>query len=84
MPSKSYAYLLNFEQINLIFLKTHKTEFDNIIIKFTDQNNTPSKIEDKVNLTLPLTNRNNMLFDKTKKKKLFLRIWIFVTCKRSI
>ena len=35
-----------------MFLKTHKTEFDSIAITSTDQNNTPSKIENKVNLTL--------------------------------
>ena len=28
MPSKSFAYLLNVEPSNLVFLKTYKTEFD--------------------------------------------------------
>ena len=32
MPNKSYAYLLNVEPSNLVFLKTYKTEFDEIII----------------------------------------------------
>ena len=27
-PNKSYAYLLNFEPSNLVFLKTYNTEFD--------------------------------------------------------
>ena len=27
MPNKSYAYLLNVEQSNLLFLKTYNTEF---------------------------------------------------------
>ena len=52
MSNKSYAYLLNLEQSNLVFLKTCNTEFDEIIIKFTDQNGRPLKIEDKVNLIL--------------------------------
>ena len=36
-PNKSYAYLLNFEPSNLVFLKTYNTEFDEIIITFTDK-----------------------------------------------
>ena len=40
------------EQSNLVFLKTYNTEFDETIIKFTDQNGRPLEIEDKVNLTL--------------------------------
>ena len=51
-PNKSYAYLLNFEPSNLVFLKTYNTEFDDIIIIFTDQNVRPLEIEDKVKLTL--------------------------------
>ena len=39
-PNKSYDYLLNVEPSNLVFLKTHNTEFD-ITIKFTDQNDRP-------------------------------------------
>ena len=31
-PNKSYAYLLNVEPSNLVFLKTCNTEFDEIII----------------------------------------------------
>ena len=30
----------NFEASNLVFLKTYNTEFDEIIITFTDQNET--------------------------------------------
>ena len=35
-----------------MFLKTYDTEFDEIIITFTDQNGRSLEIEDKVNLTL--------------------------------
>ena len=52
MPNKSYAYLLNVETSNLVFLKTYNTEFDEMTITFTDQNGGPLEIEDKVNLTL--------------------------------
>ena len=51
-PNKSFAYLLNVEPSNLSFLKTYSTEFDKIIITFTDQNGRPLVAEDKVNLTL--------------------------------
>ena len=51
MPNKSYAYLLNFSPSNLVFLKTYNTEFDEIIITFTDQDGRRLEIEGKVNLT---------------------------------
>ena len=45
-PNKSYAYLLNVEPSNLVFLKTYNTEFNEIIIIFTYQNGRPLEIED--------------------------------------
>ena len=51
-PNKSYTYLLNIEPNNLLFLKTYNSDFDEIIITFTDQNCRSLEIEDKVNLTL--------------------------------
>ena len=51
-PNKSYAYLLNVEPSDLVFLKTYNIEFDEIIITFTNQNGRTLEIEDKVNLTL--------------------------------
>ena len=38
MPNKSYAYLFNVPPNNLVLLKTYGTEFDEIIMTFTDQN----------------------------------------------
>ena len=46
-----YAYLLNVESSNFVFLKNYNTEFENIIT-FTDENGRPLEIEDKVNLIL--------------------------------
>ena len=51
-PNKSYAYLLNVELSNLIFLETYNIEFDEIVITFTDQNGKPLELEEKVDLTL--------------------------------
>ena len=45
--SKSYAYLLNIEPSNAVFLKTYITRFGDIIITFTDQNGRPLEIENK-------------------------------------
>ena len=49
-PSKSYAYLLNVESINLVFSKTYNTEFDDIINTFIDKIGRPLEIENKVDL----------------------------------
>ena len=51
-PNKSDAYLLNVEPSNLVFLKTHNTEFVEIIITFTGQNGRLFQTEDIVNLAL--------------------------------
>ena len=51
-PIKYYAYLLNFESIDLVFLKTYNTEFDEFMITFTNQNGRTLEIKDRVNLTL--------------------------------
>ena len=51
-PNKSYAYLLNVEPSNVVFLKIYNTDFDESIIKFTDQNDRLLEIEDKVHSTL--------------------------------
>ena len=52
MQNKSYAYLLNDEPSSAVFLKIYNTDFDEIIITFTDENSRPLEIERKVNLTL--------------------------------
>ena len=49
-PNKSCAYLVNVEPSKLAFFKTYKTEFDEIIITFTDQSGRPLEIE--VNFTM--------------------------------
>ena len=45
MPNKSCTYLLNVEPSNSLFLKTSNTEFDEIILTFTDQNSRLLQIE---------------------------------------
>ena len=67
-PNKSYAYLLNVEPSNLVFLKIYNTEFDEIIISFADQSGRPLEIENKVNLAL--LNRNDTILHRAKNKKI--------------
>ena len=44
-PNKSYVSLLNVKPSNLVFLKTYSTDFDEIIIAFTNRNCRPFEIE---------------------------------------
>ena len=58
-PNKSYAYLLNVESSNLVFLKIYNTEFDEIVVTFMDQNGKQLEIKVKVNLIL-LINKSKL------------------------
>ena len=49
--------MLNAEPSNLVLLKTYNTEFDEILIRFMDQNDRPLEIE--VNLRL-LVNKQKL------------------------
>ena len=51
-PNKSWAYLLNVDPSDLVFLKTYNIDFDDIIITFIDRNGRLLEIKDKVNLIL--------------------------------
>ena len=52
VPNKRFASLLEISPLNHIFLKTFNSEFQEIKVWFTDQNNSPLEVEDKINLTL--------------------------------
>ena len=71
-PNRFYAYLLNVEPCNLMFLRTYNTEFDEIIITFTNQNGRPLEIEDKVNLTLLINNQkcDDILYNQEQENML--------------
>ena len=49
VPNKQYGQLISISPNSLIFLKTMNTEFSEIEIWFTDQNNNSLEIEDNVN-----------------------------------
>ena len=52
VPNKQYGQLISISPNSLIFLKTMNTEFSEIEIWFTDQNNNSLEIEDNVHITL--------------------------------
>ena len=52
IPNKVFGSLLEISPPNYIFLKIINSEFQEIKVRFTDQNSRPLEIEDKTNLTL--------------------------------
>ena len=52
LSNKPFGSLLEISPTNLIFLKTFNSEYDEIIVWFTDQNSQPLEIEDRINLTM--------------------------------
>ena len=52
VPNKPFGSLLKISPTNHIFLKTFNSEYDEIIVRFTDQNSQPLEIEDRINLTM--------------------------------
>ena len=52
VSNKQYGQLISISPHSLIFLKTMNTEFSEIDIWFTDQNNNALDIEDNVNMSL--------------------------------
>ena len=52
VPNKQYGQLISISPNSLIFLKTINTEFSEIEIWFTDQNNNSLEIEDNFNISL--------------------------------
>ena len=52
VPIKSFGNLLEISPTNHIFLKTINSEYDEIIVWFTNQNSQPLEIKDRINLTI--------------------------------
>ena len=52
VPNKSFGSLLEISPANHIFLKTFNSEYNEIIVWFTDQNSNLLEIEDRINLTM--------------------------------
>ena len=52
VPNKQYGQLISISPHSLIFLKTMNTDFSEIDVWFTDQNNNALEIEDNVNISL--------------------------------
>ena len=52
VPNISFGSFLDISPSNHIFLKTFNSEYDEIIVWFTDQNSEPLEIEDRINLKM--------------------------------
>ena len=52
LPKKPFGSLLEISPTNHIFLKTFNSEYDEIIVWFTNQDSEPLEIEDRINLTM--------------------------------
>ena len=52
VPNKPFGSLLEISLPNHIVLQTFNSEFQEIKVWFTDQNNNPLEVEDKINITL--------------------------------
>ena len=52
VPNKPFGSLLEISPANRMFLKTFNSEFQETKVWFTDQNNNPLEVEDKINITL--------------------------------
>ena len=52
VPNKPFGSLLEISPTKHVFLKIFNSEYDEIIVWFTDQNNQPLKIEDRISLRM--------------------------------
>ena len=52
IPNKPFGSILEISPTNHIFSKRFNSEYDEIKVWFTDQNNQPLEIEDRINLTM--------------------------------
>ena len=52
VPNKPFDSLLEISPTNHIFLKTFTSEYDEIIVWFTDQDSQPLEKDDRINLTM--------------------------------
>ena len=52
VTNKPFGSLLEISPTDHIFLETFNSEYDEIIVWFTDQSSQPLQIEDRINLTM--------------------------------
>ena len=67
------AIFLNVEPSNLVFLKTYNTVFDEIIIRFTDENGRTVETENEVTLTLLINKQKCHGFLQNQKQEKMLK-----------
>ena len=68
VPNKPFGSLLETSPTNHIFLKTFNSEYDEMIVWFTDQNSQALEIENRINLAMVIKERiyyKNEIFNQT-------------------
>ena len=66
VPTKQYGQLISISPHSLVFLKTMNTDFSEIEVWFTDQNNNVLEIEDNVNRSLIINTSYVIIIDNYK------------------
>ena len=69
VPNKQYGQLISISPHSLLFLKTMNTDFSEIEVWFTDQNNNALEIEDNVNIYL-IINTTSIIYNLRSKELL--------------
>ena len=59
VPNKPFVSLLEISPTNHLFLRTFNSEYDEIIVWFTDRNSKSLEIEDRISLTMVRELQNN-------------------------
>ena len=72
-PNKPFGILLEISPVNHIFLKTFNSEYNEIIVWFTDQNGKPLEIDDRIM-------DEKWMLNRTERLNICERIWIYVFC----
>ena len=62
VPNKRYGQLISISPHSLVFSKTMNTDFSEIEVWFTDQNNNALEIEDNVNISL-IINTSSVVYN---------------------
>ena len=84
VPNKSFGSLLDISPSNNIFLKTFNSEYDEIIVWFTDQNSKPLEIEDRINLTMIIKLRIKMRYSIEPRDRVYIKGYGFMPFSKSM
>ena len=82
--NKSFGSLLDISPSNHIFLKTFNSEYDEIVVWFTDENSKPLGIEDRINLTMVIKYYIKMRYSIEPRDRVYVKGYRFLSFARSM